>query len=124
MIILSPGELMYTDFYAWKDWRSFLGDGHGPSFEYRMWHMPPIDAPVMSDALALFTTPPSFPAIFDQAGSDDSTVMAGGDEGCGMCSGGASVTAPVATPEPSTWALMLLGLGVMLLVRAYGKRLA
>jgi hypothetical protein len=122
---ISPGDLMYTDFFRWPDWREILAKYDCTTeLTFYLWNAPSPPAPVIIAPPAIFD-----PVVAASSGNSsgaavdplDPIEMPGGD-----APGGAS-TVPVdpigmlgapgddtpggaaAVPEPSTWAMLLLG---------------
>jgi hypothetical protein len=116
---ISPGDLMYTDFFRWPDWRENLAHFDcTPMMYVFMWTEPP---PPVVDPLTPVVDP-EFTASsanssegdvdpLDPIGTPD--VGTGGAttvpvDPIGMPGGDASGRA-AAVPEPSTWSMLLLG---------------
>lgn len=88
---ISPGDLMYTDFFLWPDWRENLALYDCTAKLWYFLENPPLvdlqEPPVLLEPpVNIVPVPP---------------------------------IVPVATPEPSTWALLLLGLGAILWKRGH-----
>jgi hypothetical protein len=121
---LAPWQLMETDLFQWPDWHEILGKYDCTTeLEFYLWNAPSPPAPVI-------ITPP---AVFDPVVIGPSKGEADPPDPTGRPSGhapGGSLTGPVdpprtpwspgmpggdtpgaaaAVPEPSTWAMVLLG---------------
>jgi PEP-CTERM motif len=125
-ITLSPGDLMYTDFFLWPDWRQILAKYDcTPELQFYMWNAPPSPTPVI-------TPPPTFDsAVTGPPGGEVNPPDSPGDEPpptgpVNPIDSGSDPTGPAGpiwtpgtpigdppcatpVPEPSTWAMLLLG---------------
>src|ERR1700735_5271263 len=116
--VISPGALMFTDLYLWPDWREILGKYDCTTeLNFYLWNAPSPPAPV------IITPPPIFdPAVIGAPGGGDPPDRPGGGASDPPTSPGAPIGTPgtpgmpggdphgaTAVPEPSTWAMLLLG---------------
>jgi PEP-CTERM motif len=120
---ISPGELMYTDFYLWNGQAGYIdGRTGGPALTWRqilanfdctetltfyLWNAPTPPTPVVIP-----------PTLTDSVVATVDPIMTPGG-GAGVepivpvnpigTPGGDSPSSVTAVPEPSTWAMLLLG---------------
>jgi hypothetical protein len=119
---ISPGELMYTDFFRWPNWREILAKYDCTTeLTFYLWNAPSASPPVV------ITPPPIFdPVVTASSGGavdpPDPIGAPGGDGPGGSPTGPVDPIgtpgapggdppggSPTAVPEPSTWAMLLLG---------------
>jgi hypothetical protein len=112
---ISPGELMYTDLFRWSDWREILAKFDcTEELTFYLWNAPspppPIIIPPVIDP-GVAAVDPSAPIVVDPIGTPG-----GGPGGAPIVPvdpigppGGDPPGGATAVPEPSTWAMLLLG---------------
>ena len=123
---ISSGDLMYTDLFKWQGqdgtptWREILANFDGTEeLTFYLWNVPsppppvviPATTPVIDPVVAASSANPSGGAVDGDATSSVLTAFHQGS-GFDLTIGGDGVFAfGGAVPEPSTWAMMLLGFG-------------
>jgi len=124
-VVITPGALMYTDLYRWQGqygtptWREILAEYDcTPGLAFYLWNVPSPPPPVI-------ITPPPDPdpssVASDPPDPSDPSGAPGGDPSDGASGalvdpigtptlpGGDTPGGATAVPEPSTWAMLLLG---------------
>jgi hypothetical protein len=112
---IAPWQLMETDLFRWPDWREILGKYDCTTeLEFYLWNAPSPPAPTIPKPPSIF-----HPAVTGPPGGDptDPPDPPGGGAG-GLPTapldpigtpGGDPPGGAAAVPEPSTWAMLLLG---------------
>jgi PEP-CTERM motif len=131
---ISTGDLMVTDLFRWQGqdgaptWREILAKFDGTEeLAFYLWNVPsppppvviPATTPVIDPLVAASSANPSGGAVDPldpldpigmQGGDDDSSIINLGSGFVGLANvGDGAFLVGVAVPEPSTWAMMLLG---------------
>jgi PEP-CTERM motif len=119
---ISPGFLMYTDLFRWPNWREILGKFDcTEELTFYLWNAPSPPHPVTiapSPVLAPLAVAFAGGAVdpLDPVGSSDAPDLGPtapidpiGEPGTPSMPGGNTPTGATAVPEPSTWAMLLLG---------------
>jgi hypothetical protein len=124
---ISPGDLMYTDFFKWSNWREILQKFDcTEEMNFYLWNAPSpaphIVIPPATPGGAVMPPPTPLGAPEGDLGSPSPTGAPGGDDGGWDGNGGGMPTPPTnpiqppgggggvpAVPEPSTWAMVLIG---------------